>query len=70
VVKWFEVGILSQQSGFDSCPGKPQKKRPTKKCVFNKLSRLERRTIKNKKSSLKFLSNLNLPEAASTLPAL
>jgi len=26
VVIWFEAGILSQQPGFDSRPGKPQKK--------------------------------------------
>jgi len=26
VVKWYEAGILSQQPGFDSCPGKNTKK--------------------------------------------
>jgi len=26
VINWFEVGILSQQTGFDSRPGKSQKR--------------------------------------------
>jgi len=25
VVKWYEAGILSQQTGFDSCPDNPKK---------------------------------------------
>jgi len=34
IVKWFEAGILSQQSGFDSCQNKPQK-RPKASVMIN-----------------------------------
>jgi len=51
VVMWFKAGILSRQTGFNSRPGKPQKKRSPKKCLQWALKTLKANYHKNLKRS-------------------